>query len=1144
MPSIKLDSRPLMLSWRVAPLFWTQFFSAFNDNFLKTALVFIILFQIGGSDGEALITLAGAVFIAPYFFLSGLGGEMADRYDKALVAQRLKLAEIAIAGLAVVGFALNSVLVLFVALFGFGVIGSLFGPIKYGILPDHLARTELPAGNALVEGATFIAILTGTISAGLAAKDSGSEIVFSVLVMAFALLCWLSSLLIPPTGQGAPALRISRNIAVSTAGLIRHLRSDPRLWWGALVTSWFWLVGIVALSLLPPLVKTLLGGNEEVVTAYLALFSIAVAVGSGLAAFLAGGRIVLLVTLIGAALLGIFSLLVGLVGLYLTPPAALLTPSAVLASDHGILIAVGLVGMAMAGGLYIVPTFAAVQAWAGADRRARVVAAVNVLNALFMTTGALAVALLQKAGVTLPTLFLMLAAGNFLVMVLIGRTMPARAFNDFLALFYRVFFRVQVKGLENLANVPPNTILALNHVSFLDAGVAMSLLGRDPVFAIDTAMAQRWWVKPFLRFTRALPIDPLKPMATRTLIHAVQDGNTLIIFPEGRITVTGSLMKIYDGVGMIADKSDATIVPVRIEGLEMSPFTRLTDAQVPKRLLPKVKVTVLEPVKLNLDAELRGRARRQHAGAALYQIMSNMIFRTTSIDRTIVQAVIEAAHLHGMRRIAVEDPVTGPLPYRRVLRAIAVLGRKLMPCAPEGRPLGVMLPNSNGAVLTLLGLMSAGRVPAMINFTSGAANILGGCRAAGVKTIVTSRAFIERGRLDPLVDKLKSELSLVYLEDIRARVGLADKLRALRDARKPLVPRRPEDWAAILFTSGTEGAPKGVVLSHRNILTNAAQADAVIDFNRSDKVFNVLPIFHSFGLTVGTILPLVFGVRTFLYPSPLHYRTVSEMIYGTNATIMFGTDTFLNGYARVGHPYDFRSLRYILAGAEPVKESTRRIYLEKFGLRILEGYGVSETAPALALNTPMFNRFGTVGRLLPGMQARLDPVEGVAEGGRLFVKGPNVMLGYLRADDPGVLQPPAAGWHDTGDIVTIDAQGFIVIKGRAKRFAKVGGEMISLAAVEQLAAELWPDAVLAVVAIPDARKGERLLLYINRKEATRSDFVRFARERHASELMIPAEVVFVEKLPLLGTGKPDLMAINEMARAHAGRSAAKPAVVA
>jgi acyl-[acyl-carrier-protein]-phospholipid O-acyltransferase/long-chain-fatty-acid--[acyl-carrier-protein] ligase len=503
--------------------------------------------------------------------------------------------------------------------------------------------------------------------------------------------------------------------------------------------------------------------------------------------------------------------------------------------------------------------------------------------------------------------------------------------------------------------------------------------------------------------------------------------------------------------------------------------------------------------------------------------------------------LIEAADHHGRSRVAVEDPVTGALTYRRLLMATRIFGAKLMPLAPEGRPLGVMLPNANGAVVTLLALMSAGRVPAMINFTSGATNILAGCKAADIKTIVTSRAFVERARLDNLVAALAGKVAIVYLEDIRATVTLIDKLRGLNNYDKPLVPRKADDWAAILFTSGSEGVPKGVVLSHRNMLANAAQAAARIDFGRQDKVFNVLPVFHSFGLTVGVVLPLVSGVRVYLYPSPLHYRTVAELVYGVNATIMFGTDTFLNGYARVAHPYDFRSLRYILAGAEPVKDSTRKTYMEKFGLRILEGYGVTETAPALALNTPMFNKFGTVGRLLPGMEARLEKVEGVEEGGRLFVRGPNVMLGYLKVDRPGVLEPPAEGWHDTGDIVTIDAQGFLTIKGRAKRFAKVGGEMVSLAAVEMIAAELWPNALSAVVAVPDARKGERLILVTQQKDATRSQVQAFARDRGASELMMPSEVMILEKMPLLGSGKVDMLTLAKFVQENA---AAKPAMAA
>ncbi len=591
-------------------------------------------------------------------------------------------------------------------------------------------------------------------------------------------------------------------------------------------------------------------------------------------------------------------------------------------------------------------------------------------------------------------------------------------------------------------------------------------------------------------------------------------------------------MKVYDGAGLIADKSGAMVVPVRLKGPEATPFSRLDRTQVRRRWFPKITVTVLEPVALTVDPEIKGKRRRMAAGAALYQIMSDLVFRTTSTDRTVMDAIIASAKQYGAGRTAVEDPLAGALSYRKLLLGVAVLGRKLMPVGDVGEAVGVLLPNANGAAVATLALMSAGRVPAMINFSAGVANVRAACRAANIKTVVTSRAFIEKARLGALVEGLRHDVHFLFLEDVRASVSLMDKLRGLREAKRPLVKRQPDDPAAILFTSGSEGTPKGVVLSHRNMLANAAQAEARIDFGRRDKVFNVLPLFHSFGLTIGLILPLVSGVPVYLYPSPLHYRVVPEMIYGTNATILFGTDTFLAGYARSAHPYDFRSLRYVLAGAEPVKETTRRTYMEKFGLRILEGYGVTETAPALALNTPMFNKFGTVGRLLPGMEARLEAIPGIEVGGRLHVRGPNVMLGYFRTENPGVLERPPEGWHDTGDIVTIDADGFIAIKGRAKRFAKIGGEMISLAAIEALASDLWPDALSGCASVPDTRKGERIVLVTTRRDATRAAFLAFAKSRGAPELMTPADVLVVEKIPLLGSGKIDNIELARLVREH------------
>ncbi|MGO4736172.1 acyl-[ACP]--phospholipid O-acyltransferase [Bosea sp. 2KB_26] len=1128
----------LLLKRRFAPLFWAQFFSAFNDNFLKNALVFIILYKLQGSHGEALVTLAGGLFIAPFFFLSGLGGQIADRFDKALIAQRLKLAEIGAAGVAVLGFTLHSVPVLFAALFLFGVIAALFGPIKYGILPDHLKREELPAGNALIEGATFIAILLGTIAGGLTAREGGDAASLSALILVFAGLCWAATLFIPRTGAGAPDLVVDRNILRSTRDLLIDLWGDPRLWRTGVMVSIFWLVGAVTMSLLPSLVKNGLGGTELVVSIYLGMFAIAIAVGSGIGSFLSSGRIVLLPVPVACVVMGLFALDLGWAVSGAVPHQPPLNAAAFFANSIGWRVGIDLTGLAIAGGVFIVPAFAATQSWSPAEKRARVIAAVNVLNAAFMVTGAVIVALLQAAGMTLSQLFLIFGLATIAAAVWIFKVLPTNPLRDVLSILLRAFYRLEVVGQENVAKAGPNAIIALNHVSFLDAALALSILDKDPVFAIDHGIAQRWWVKPFLLLTRAMPLDPTRPLATRSLINAVKSGESLIIFPEGRLTVTGSLMKVYDGAAMIAEKSGAMVVPVRIDGLEATVFSRLSRDQVRRRWFPKVRVTILEPVSLTVQPELKGKARRQAAGAALYQIMSELIFRTSRIDRSVFDAVVEAARTHGKGRVAVEDPLTGGLTYKRLLVGANVIGRKLAPLANKGDAVGVMLPNANGAAVTLLGLMSAGRVPAMINFTAGATNIAAACKAAEIKAIVTSRAFVEKGWMGGLIEALQADVRILYLEDVRTTVSLADKFKGLWSHESAITPTTGQDRAAILFTSGSEGTPKGVVLSNANMLANAAQAAARIDFGRRDKVFNILPVFHSFGLTVGLVLPLVSGVPVYLYPSPLHYRLVPELVYGSNATILFGTDTFLTGYARAAHPYDLRSLRYVLAGAEPVKESTRRTYMEKFGLRILEGYGVTETAPVLAINTPMFNRFGTVGRIMPGMEARLEPVPGVDEGGRLHVRGPNIMLGYLRAENPGVLEPPAGGWHDTGDIVTIDSDGFVTIKGRAKRFAKIAGEMVSLAAIETMAAELWPDALSAVASLPDARKGERLVLVTQRQGATRGEFQVFAKSKGASELMVPAEVMVVSAVPVLGSGKLDFAGITRLVKERAAITAA------
>ncbi len=699
----------------------------------------------------------------------------------------------------------------------------------------------------------------------------------------------------------------------------------------------------------------------------------------------------------------------------------------------------------------------------------------------------------------------------------------------------RVVYRVHVVGLENYAEAGERVLVVANHTSFLDAVLLAVFLPDRLTFAINTQISKRWWMRPLLVVVDAFPLDPTNPYSIKSLIRYIAQDKRAAIFPEGRITVTGSLMKIYPGPGLVADKSGAMLLPVRIDGAQYTPFSRLR-GRIRLRLFPQITLTILRPRRFAIPPEIRGRERRREAGKQLADLMTEMMFATSNYRRTLYEALLDARRVHGGSHVIAEDVERKPITFNELIVRTTILGNLMARDTQRGEIVGLMLPNALAAIAAFFGLQARGRVAAMLNYTLGIQSLVASLESARIKKIYTSERFVQAAKLERIVDRLRQMADVVFLEDLRSRVTPAMKISAFLTRRfagwryrRERV--RPEEPAVVLFTSGSEGMPKGVVLSHANVLANREQVMARFDFSSQDIILNALPLFHSFGLTAGTLLPLLSGMRTFFYPSPLHYRIVPEIAYDINATIMFGTNTFLAGYARFAHPYDFYSVRYAFAGAEKLKDETRRIWTDKFGVQIFEGYGATETSPVIAANTPVDTRVGTVGRLLPGIEYALDPVPGVA-GARLSVRGPNVMLGYLLHDKPGVIQPPATergpGWYDTGDIVSIDAEGFVTIQGRAKRFAKIGGEMVSLTAVEELASRTWPDLQHAVVSVPDAQKGEQLILVTTKPAAARQDLSARARADGMTELHVPKRIVQVEKVPLLGSGKADYPAVQAL----------------
>lgn len=705
-------------------------------------------------------------------------------------------------------------------------------------------------------------------------------------------------------------------------------------------------------------------------------------------------------------------------------------------------------------------------------------------------------------------------------------------------------FKVRCSIEFDERNMPRKGVYVANHVSFLDPVLLFAFLPGDPVFALNGHLYRNRLIRFLMRTADVMPFNPIEPGDIKELIAKVDGGRLCVIFAEGRVTESGGLMKIYEAPGLVADKSGAPLIPVWIEGPQYGYFSK-TKGKLPHRPLPKVRVIVGRPRPFKLKDELR--RQRDHISNEVYMILREMSFEVRyNPDISLFAQLMKTAKIHAKKGLFrrpkfVEDIQRKPQSYRDIVIKSFVLGKYLKRRTEPEEHVGLFLPNSVAALCSFFGLTAYDRIPVMLNFSVGAQNMVSMCKTAQVRIVVTSLAFVKTAKMEDAVKMMEEAgVKIIYLEKAAKEIGLWDKINAYLRYKIKRVPIKKggNRKAVILFTSGSEGTPKAVVLSHANIISNIKQMSAIETINVTDTVFNALPMFHSFGLVVGTLFPLFEGSKLFLYPSPLHYRVVAEIVYEIGASIMFGTDTFFRGYGRIAHPFDFHNIRFMFGGAEAVKPDTRNIWMERLGIRVLEAYGATECSPVVSANNRIFNRFGSIGKLLPAIEYKIEPVPGIEKGGELVVRGPNIMMGYILPDNPGVLVPLEGGWYHTGDVVEIDEIGFVYIRDRIKRFAKIGGEMVSLNAVHEMVCKAYEtdgEFQYGVVAIPHESKGEQIVLATNNRNVSQDGLHAYIRANAMSELFLPRIILYMEKLPVFATGKADNVTLKKIVLAETAK---------
>ncbi len=696
--------------------------------------------------------------------------------------------------------------------------------------------------------------------------------------------------------------------------------------------------------------------------------------------------------------------------------------------------------------------------------------------------------------------------------------------------YFTLFHRIRIKGSANVPNIYDKLIIIANHASLLDGLIVWTYMRVPLKIIVNRGVSRKRLFRPFMQSDYTVPIDAMNPYALKTVIEEVNRGTALLIFPEGRMTSTGNLMKIYEGTGFVAYKTGAVILPLYLDNVYSTIYSRKKRG---RSIFAPITMTIGKPHKpITLD-HLPPRARKKTAADIIYQILCDMRYEIHNQTSTLGREFIRLCKKNG-HRPAYKDAMGTQVSYRKALTGAFILGR-FFAGLPD-KHIGILLPNIVITALLFMGLQIFRKTAVFLNYSSGPGALTHAMGLADLNTIVTSKQFLERVKLQP---SLFEDRNVLYIEELKDALGVGAKITGILRAFFPgsyrnIKPGDEKETAAILFTSGSEGVPKGVCLSHENIISNIHQALSRIDVTEDDYFFNALPIFHSFGLTVGTILPLFANAKAYLYVNPLHYRIVPEIIYDEACTIIMGTNTFLNGYSRKAHPYDFHNMRYVYCGAEALSDAVFDKYAKIYGVRVMSGYGATECSPVITMNSALQHEYGTVGKVLSGIEHKLVPVAGIdSKGGsvgRLFVKGKNVMKGYLKNDKANYKYlVEDEGWYDTGDIVEVTPEGYLKIVGRLKRFSKISGEMVSLTAVEDALTGIFGERkTVVIMAVEDERKGEKLVLITNEKGADLKSVRERLREKGLPDLACPREIVYMKDIPKLGTGKVDYLQLKKL----------------